>query len=228
MSIRINFSEFIIKEKLGEGNFGKVYKVYNKDNDQYYALKEFLIKDENEEKINKIQKEAEILSKFNSNNIVEYYDSFRDNEKFYILMEYCEKGHLKNFINKRNSVLIEEKIISKIIKQICLGIKEIHDNNIIHRDLKTENIFLKENYKIKIGDFGISRQLDSFKNTLTKSIGTLYYIAPEIIIGNDYNKKADIFSLGCIIYELFNLSTYFEDKIRDNIKTINEDDYSPK
>jgi len=110
----------------------------------------------------------------------------------------------------------------KIIKQICIGIKEIHDKNIIHRDIKPENIFINEKIDIKIGDFGISKQLNSNKE-YTKTIkqaGSIYYMAPEILMKGICNEKADMYSLGCIIYELFNLSKYYDDIFMDEKKKI--------
>ena len=153
----------IIKE-LGTGGFGKVNQVFSKLDNKYFAMKEISLKGESEENINKIKSEANILSKFNSDNIVKYFDSFQDKEKFYILMEYCNGKNLKIFLDehKNNNTLIEEDIVYNIIKQICLGIKKIHEMKIIHRDLKPENIFMNENMQIKIGDFGISKQFSSY------------------------------------------------------------------
>ena len=99
---------------------------------------------------------------------------------------------------------------------------------IIHRDLKPENIFMNKNMEIKIGDFGISKQLNK-EYTLTKNkLGTEYYIAPEIIKEGKYNEKSDIWSLGCIIYELFNLRIYYKDKLMNDIQKINKDIYNYK
>ena len=155
--IIINNKNFKIIKKLGEGGFGKVIQVLNKSDNKYYAIKQIPIKEEKEEKIEEILNEAKILSKFNCNNIVKYYDCYKDNNNIYILIEYCKEGNLKSFIKKYidNNTLIEEKIISNIIKQICIGIKEIHNKKIVHRDLKPENIFINDNMNIKIGDFGI-------------------------------------------------------------------------
>ena len=169
---------------LGQGGFGRVIQVKNKSDNKYYAIKEIIIKDEMKNKIEDIQKEADILSKFDHENIVKYYDSDLYEGKFYILMEYCEGQNLKDFINKsiKNNELIEEDKLCHIIKQICLGIKEIHDKNIIHRDIKPENIFMSKNKDIKIGDFGISKQYNPNKiytTTLNKA-GTIEYCAPEI------------------------------------------------
>ena len=169
-------------QELGKGGFGRVIKVLNKLDNKYYALKEILIREETENDIKNYQKEADILSKFNCENIVKYYDSFKENEKFYILMEYCDGENLKEFINKNNNnnSLIEEKILYNIIIQICIGIKEIHKMKIIHRDLKPENIFMNENMNIKIGDFGISKQLNKDYSKTTNKMGSIYYMAPEI------------------------------------------------
>ena len=131
--------------------------------------------------IENIKNEANILSKFNCDNIVKYYDSDLVKDKFYILMEYCDGQNLRDFINKNNNELIEENILYNIIKKICLGIKEIHGKNIIHRDLKPENIFINDNMNIKIGDFGISKQSNNTYALTTKKVASINYASPEIL-----------------------------------------------
>ena len=130
-------------------------------------MKEISLQGENIEQINNIKKEAKFLSKFKSDNIVKYYDSFidKDKEKFYILMEYCNGKTLKNYLDeyRLKNTLIEEDVIFNIIKQICLGLKEIHEIKIVHRDLKPENIFMNEKMKIKIGDFGLAKEFNTNK-----------------------------------------------------------------
>ena len=140
MSIVIKKTKYEIIKIIGKGGYGKVIQVKSKSNNKYYAIKEIIIRDEMKDKIKDIQKEADILSKFNCNNIIKYYDSRKINNKFYILIEYYEGQNLRDYIdeNIKNNTLIEENILYKIIKQICKGIKEIHNKNIIHRDLKPE------------------------------------------------------------------------------------------
>ena len=231
MSGYIDFKseKYQIISKLGKGGFGTVYLVVNKKDNKSYAMKEFSIENETKEKIDFIEKEAEILSKFESRYIVKYYNCERVNNKFYILMEYCDGINLKEFIEeyRAKNELIHQNFLNKIIKQICLGIKVIHSKNIIHRDLKPENIFMNSKKEIKIGDFGISKQLDSYKKyTMTvNKAGTQDYTSPEIIRKGIYNYKTDIYSLGCIIYELFTLRNYYLDKLSDEIKNINETIY---
>ena len=227
--IEFKSEKYQIISKLGKGGFGTVYLVVNKKDNKSYAMKEFSIENETKEKIDFIEKEAEILSKFESRYIVKYYDCERVNNKFYILMEYCDGINLKEFIEeyRAKNELINQNLLNKIIKQICLGIKVIHSKNIIHRDLKPENIFMNSKKEIKIGDFGISKQLDSYKKyTMTvNKAGTQDYTSPEIIRKGIYNYKTDIYSLGCIIYELFTLRNYYLDKLSDEIKNINETIY---
>ena len=125
--IIINNTKFKIIKELGQGGFGKVIQVLNKSDNKYYAIKIIPIKNETKNKIEEIQNEAKILSEFNCDNIVKCYGTFKDNFNIYILMEFCSEGNLRNFIDKNinNETLIKENIISNIIKQICIGIKEI-------------------------------------------------------------------------------------------------------
>jgi serine/threonine protein kinase len=121
------------------------------------------------------------------------------------------KQYIENHIKTNVNQFMEEEKVKNIVKQICLGLKEIHDSNIIHRDLKPENIFIDKD-SIKIGDFGISKKL-SFNDPYCKStVGTYNYMAPEILNGEKYNNKVDIWAFGCIIYELLTLERCFEDE----------------
>ena len=165
-----NFNLTEEKKVIGKGGFGTVYLIEN--NNKRYALKRLpLINIEKEDLIN-YEKEAKILSNLNCEYIVKYYDSFKDKDYFNIVMEYAGKSNLKKFICEHSETkkLINENIINNIIFQIYFGLKEIHKSNIIHRDLKPENIFIDENNKILIGDFGISKILETNrKYAFTKS-----------------------------------------------------------
>ena len=200
-----------ILKKLGEGGFGIVYLI-EKDNQQY-ALKQYKIRLKKEE-IEQYKKIINVLSKINNEYLIKYYYSFMENNIFNILMEYVGDNDLKKFIQnyKDKDEFIDEKIIRDIVIQICKGLKEIHDNKIIHRDLTPDNIFIDKNNKIKIGDFGTSKITTTSNNYSKTQIGKFNYLAPEIDKGLKYNNKVDIYSLGCIIYELFTLNEYYLDK----------------
>ena len=213
MKISINSKEYKIGKELGKGGNGQVFHAFNEEENKDYAIKKILIKGLSEEDKNTIENEAKILSNIcDSNNyIVKYYGSSQDNDAFYILMEFCEGLDLKKFIMEYKT-FIDEKIVYNIVLEICLGIKELHKRNIIHRDLKPENIFIDKNNNIKIGDFGISRQLSNTTKYTYTSIGTTNYMAPEVINGEKYNTKVDIWDFGCIIYELLTRKMCFEGK----------------
>ena len=216
-----------------------IVKNKNKKNDENYVIKKIKIVEKDRENI---ENEGIILSKFNSKYIVKYIESFYEGNYFYIVMEYGGKKDLSQFIEeyREKKESIDKNILYQIINDICSGIKEIHDKNIIHRDLKPNNIFINEDYNIKIGDFGVSKYLGNNKNTKTADIGTLKYMAPELLnpelIKNDegYDNKIDIWALGCIIYELFALKPCFDNKyfyalmnsiLNDTPEKINDSDW---
>ena len=200
-----------IINKLGNGAFGSVYKILDTYDNKTYALKKIDIDKEVEKNISIIENESNILKSLDNPNIVKYYDCFREKNSFYILMEFCEYKDLNCFINKykQKNELIPESVIRSIFRELCNGIKGVHSKNVIHRDLKPENIFISDDYQIKIGDFGISKILDGTSYATTMA-GTLLYMAPEIVKGIKYTNKIDIWSLGCILYEICTLKKCFD------------------
>ena len=237
--IKIKSKIYKRKNELGNGGYGHVFLVEDENDNKKYAIKQILFKGRAESDINSIENEIKILLDINNegnndkNHIIKYYDSDKDNEYFNIRMEYCEGQSLRELINDKidKNELIEEKTIYKYILDICLGIKTIHEKKIVHRDLKPDNIFLTKDDKIKIGDFGISKKLDTLKQYLNTNAGTIYYMAPEIISNQNYNYKVDIWALGCIIYELLTLKVCFEDKneeiLKEKIKNKDHDKIRP-
>ena len=210
-----NNNSYKIIKKIGKSN----YEVYlaQKDN-KNYAIKKIHNSNFSENEKQSVQKLLEVLKNINHPNIVKYYDSFDDeNDYFNIVMEYGGESNLKQFIKKYKDrgELIDQKLISDIILHICLGLQEIHGHKIIHRDLTPDNIFINENNKIKIGDFGVSKMLSTHKKYAKSYAGKLHYNAPEIETNEKYDYKVDIYSLGCIMYELFTLNEYYIDKIID-------------
>ena len=170
-----------------------------------------------EESKKQIYNEASIMKNLLHPNVISFKDVFKDTklDYFYIVMEYANDGDLSKKIKTQKNKIIGEKYFSeeKIMQyfyQICRGLQYIHSKNIIHRDIKSQNIFLMKNGKIKIGDFGIAKALTNTKNNATTIIGTPYYFSPEIINGEPYNYKTDIWSLGVVLYEMCCLKLPFE------------------
>ena len=196
-------------EMINEDMYNNISLIKNKKTDNLCIRKKIFIN--NEKDINQAENEAKILKNLDHKNIVKYYESFKDKKYFFIIMEYCGNEDLRKFIEKykNNNKYIDQNTINSIVLDICSGLKEIHQKNIIHRDLKPENIFISKDNIFKIGDFGISKKLDGTIHAKTFG-GTKNYVAPELLKGQKYDKKVDIWALGCIIYELFTLKPCFD------------------
>ena len=220
--------EYTIIKKLREDKLGKVFLI--EKNNELYALKQIKL-ELKEEDLEQFKNIINSLSKINNENIIKYHDIFIKDDTLNILMEYSEDCDLKQFVqNYRNKLeFIDENIIRNIIMQICNVLKVIHENNIIHGDLKIDNIFIDKNNKIKIGNFIMSKILTKLNQDKKIEIIKAQYFAPEIEEGLEYNNKVDIYSLGCIMYELFTLNEYRREKIIDkNDIKINIDLYNSK
>lgn len=195
--------QYKILEKLGKGTFGVVYKVINEYESMIYVIKQISLSGLSKKQINQVYSEAKILSLINSKYVVKYRESFYEGEDLDIVMEYCDNGDLCNFLKhkKKKGIPLEEDLIWQIFIKITLGLTAIHKMKILHRDLKTLNIFLNKDMGIKIGDLGVAKELNqaSFAKTL---IGTPYYLSPEMCQDMPYNQKSDVWALGCILYEL--------------------------
>lgn len=125
-------------------------------------------------------------------------------------MDYCGGGDLHTLITKRNGVLFPEDRILDWFVQLCLAVKYIHDRRILHRDIKSQNIFLTDEGRVRLGDFGIAKVMNSTSDLARTCIGTPYYLSPEMCENKPYNNKSDIWALGCVLYEMTTLKHAFE------------------
>ena len=202
--------EFI--ENIGQGMYGRVYKAKNKKENKYYAIKRLNFKDINEKEKKQINNEVSCIKKLKHPNIILYKDSFNDEDNYFnIVTTFCEGGDIYNKIqNQKGEYFNEEQILNWFV-QILLGLDYIHKNNIIHRDIKPQNIFIKKKHIICIGDFGIAKIINQIQTqTMTSIIGTPLYMSPESF--NEPNSKyfeSDIWSTGCCLYEICNLKHAF-------------------
>ncbi|KAM9652562.1 serine/threonine-protein kinase Nek5 isoform 1-T1 [Morphnus guianensis] len=203
--------KYEIIKKIGEGSFGKIFLAKGKVDNEQCVIKEIDLTKMPVKEKEASQKEVILLAKMKHANIVTFYASLQEKNKLYIVMEYCDGGDLMKRINMQHGVLFDEDQILSWFVQISLGLKHIHDKKILHRDLKAQNIFLSNNGKVaKLGDFGIARQLNSTTEFAHTCVGTPYYLSPEICENRPYNNKTDIWSLGCVLYELCALKHPFE------------------
>ncbi|XP_018764165.2 serine/threonine-protein kinase Nek5 [Serinus canaria] len=198
-------------KQIGEGSFGKIFLAKGKMDDEPCVIKEINLTKMPVKEKEASEKEVILLAKMKHANIVTFYASVQEENKLYIVMEYCDGGDLMKRIDMQHGVLFDEDQILSWFVQISLGLKHIHDKKILHRDVKAQNVFLSNNGQVaKLGDFGIARQLNSTAEFAHTCVGTPYYLSPEICENRPYNNKTDIWSLGCVLYELCALKHPFQ------------------
>ena len=154
--------------------------------------------------------EGDILKGLKHPNIIHFREVQTDNNYLYIIMDYADGGDLSMKIKEQNGKLFPEDKILDWFTQVCLAIKHIHDRKILHRDIKSQNIFLMKTGQVKLGDFGIAKCLDQTIDKAKTYVGTPYYLSPEIINSQPYGFQSDIWSLGVLLYEMCALKMPFD------------------
>ncbi|XP_072808888.1 serine/threonine-protein kinase Nek1 isoform X2 [Vicugna pacos] len=202
--------KYVRVQKIGEGSFGKAILVKSTEDGRQYVIKEINISRMSNKEREESRREVAVLANMKHPNIVQYRESFEENGSLYIVMDYCEGGDLFRRINAQKGVLFQEDQILDWFVQICLALKHVHDRKILHRDIKSQNIFLTKDGTIQLGDFGIARVLNSTVELARTCIGTPYYLSPEICENKPYNNKSDVWALGCVLYEMCTLKHAFE------------------
>jgi len=202
---------FEILEKLGDGAYSVVYKVRRKEDSKIYALKKVRLQNLSEKEKENSLNEVRILASIKSTFVISYKEAFIDeNEKsLCIVMEYADKGDLYQKICqfKKMGCLIDEVDVWRIFIQMTKGLKALHDLKILHRDLKSANIFLFSDGSAKIGDLNVSKV--AHKGLGYTQTGTPYYASPEVWRDEPYDIKSDIWSLACVTYEMLALHPPF-------------------
>ncbi|KAL4470114.1 hypothetical protein ABPG72_016651 [Tetrahymena utriculariae] len=189
---------FSLVEILGQGSYGKVFKALNLQNNKYYAVK---VVNTGNGDFDNLKKEISILQDCQSDYIVHYYGSYLYNEQLWIIMEYCDIGSVNDLMKATQRTLSEVQIAC-ILKGVLLGLKYLHNSKKIHRDIKAGNILINKDGACKLADFGVSAQLFNTMGYIESFIGTPYWMSPEVLTQNKYNKKTDIWSLGITAIEM--------------------------
>jgi len=220
---------------LGKGTFGEAWLVVSKASGRNYVMKEMQTGAWEDKEKEQSMNEVNILASCNHINIVRYAGAYivhkgLASERILIIMEYADAGDLSMLLRKQRSVkeLLPEADILSWFVQILFALQYIHKKNILHRDLKTQNIFLTSQSLIKVGDFGISKSLNHTLDLATTAIGTPHYLSPEICKRQPYNHKSDMWSLGCVLYELCALQLAFPaDNFIQLVQSICRGSYKP-
>ncbi|XP_070558471.1 serine/threonine-protein kinase Nek4-like isoform X2 [Ptychodera flava] len=195
---------------VGKGSYGEVWLVKHKKDRKQYVLKRMDLQNASKRERKAAELEAKLLSKLKHPNIVSYKDSFETDDGFlYIAMGYCDGGDLYTKLKEQKTKALEEKQVVEWFVQIAMALQYMHERNILHRDLKTQNIFLTKSKIIKVGDLGIAKVLDGHNDMATTLIGTPYYMSPELFSNKPYNHKSDVWALGCCVYEMSTLKHAF-------------------
>jgi len=223
------FKDYYEKQEfIGRGAFGEALTVKRHSDGAIFIMKkEKILSIEKREEKKKRKDEVNALKKCTHNNIVCYIDDFIDEKYSRIIMEYCEEGDLGVFIRNQQGNLLSTSAVLNWAGDLASGMAYLKVKRIVHRDLKPDNIFIASG-QLKIGDFGLARCFDRSSEMASTQCGTPAYMAPELLEDKPvYNHTADLWSLGCVLYEMCTLERAFDGGRRSIIERILRAEYGP-
>jgi NIMA (never in mitosis gene a)-related kinase len=200
-------------DQIGSGALGDVVLYKRKSDNLLVCLKFINLLKAGVKNISELETEANLLKQLKHPNIVQYIDHFPHKKNLVIVMEYIEGITLKQLVkdHQQEKKVFPEQLILQIFFQIVSALSYCHSQKVIHRDIKPEHILLTNNYQIKLIDFGLSKQIEKSSQFNKTQVGTIIYMSPEMIKEENYSYHTDIWSLGCLIYELMKLDHPFSD-----------------
>ncbi|XP_017290083.1 serine/threonine-protein kinase Nek4 isoform X2 [Kryptolebias marmoratus] len=206
-------NNYVFIRVVGKGSYGEVNLVKHTTDRKQYVIKKLNLTTSSKRERRAAEQEAQLLSQLRHPNIVTYRESWEGNDRqLYIVMGFCEGGDLYHRLKQQKGELLPERQVVEWFVQIAMALQYLHERNILHRDLKTQNIFLTKTNIIKVGDLGIARVLENQNDMASTLIGTPYYMSPELFSNKPYNHKSDVWALGCCVYEMSTLKHAFNAK----------------
>lgn len=189
-------------ETVGKGAYGSVHKGVHIPTGNIVALK-IIDLDTEDDDVGDIQREVALLSQLrDAPNVTQYYGCFMDGPRVWIVMEFAQGGSVRTLMKACKNGIVEEKYVVVIVREVLLGLTHLHRSSVIHRDLKAANILITAEGKVMICDFGVSALLVTAASKRNTLVGTPHWMAPEVANASAYDSKADIWSLGIMIFEM--------------------------
>ena len=208
---------YTVLRQIGAGNFGSVFLVEpaaGAPSAARFVVKKIALFNASEKEALQAKVEAKLLEQLGHPGIVHYKDSFIQGGHLHIVMEFCEGGDLGSAIRRAKEqpggAGFAEGQILDWFAQLCDAVCYVHGRHVLHRDLKTQNVFLAADNSVRLGDFGIARVLDNTQGLAKTVVGTPYYMSPEVCKNEDYGSCSDVWALGCVLYEMCALEHAFE------------------
>ncbi|NXF06828.1 NEK4 kinase, partial [Smithornis capensis] len=209
----MSLAAYCFLRALGKGSYGEVSLVRHRQDRKQYVIKKLNLRNASSRERRAAEQEAQLLSQLRHPNIVTYRESWQGQDgHLYIAMAFCEGGDLYHKLKEQKGKLLPENQVVEWFVQIAMALQYLHEKHILHRDLKTQNIFLTRTNIIKVGDLGIARVLENQYDMASTLIGTPYYMSPELFSNKPYNHKSDVWALGCCVYEMATLKHAFNAK----------------
>ncbi|GAV80001.1 Pkinase domain-containing protein [Cephalotus follicularis] len=221
-------NKYMLGDEIGKGAYGRVYKGLDLENGDFVAIKQVSLENIAQEDLNIIMQEIDLLKNLNHKNIVKYLGSLKTKTHLHIILEYVENGSLANIIKPNKFGPFPESLVAVYISQVLEGLVYLHEQGVIHRDIKGANILTTKEGLVKLADFGVATKLTEADVNTHSVVGTPYWMAPEVIEMSGVCAASDIWSVGCTVIELLTcVPPYYDLQPMPALFRIVQDEHPP-